>query len=273
MTLPGSANVWHRHGLWKIVAYSEITINDKNFIKRYIQRKRLSDAFSALRKLDRNFAGRMLDFGGGDGEFCRRVSRKFPCAQIYFYEPAIALVEEALEKLKNLKNVTLISSLNGVSTTRFDYIFCLEVFEHLPDEQTLNALHAIDNLLDEEGIGVIGVPNGIFLPALFKGLFRMCRRYGDFDASIGNIWRAALGRPPQARPVAEISPSVPYHFQHLGFDYRVFRKLLTDLFCVQSIYGSPFTGLGIQFSSEVYFIVHKKEPTLRKDAETRQRSS
>lgn len=240
------------------MVYSQITIKDKNFIKRYIQRKRLTDALLVLRASDSSFAGSVLDFGGGDGEFSRRISERFPQATVFCYEPAASLRKEASEKLKDVKNVILVSSLDNLSGIIFDYIFCLEVFEHLPARQTMEALQRFDNLLGKRGVGVIGVPNEIFIPALFKGLFRIFRRYGEFDACIGNIARATLGIPPKSRPVAEISQGLPYHFQHLGFDYREFKSLLMNFFSISEIYASPFRSLGVLLNSEIYFILKKE---------------
>jgi hypothetical protein len=86
------------------------------------------------------------------------------------------------------------------------------VFEHLPQEETLTAITDIRRLLKPEGVVVIGVPHEIFIPALIKGIFRMSRRYGDFDAKAENILAATLGRPPRSRPTSEISPGLSYHF-------------------------------------------------------------
>ena len=121
-------------------------------------------------------------------------------------------------------------------------MFCLEVFEHLPPRPAAEALAKIEHLLKDHGTFFVGVPNELFLPALVKGLFRMTRRYGAFDARFGNVLRATIGRPPKRRPVNEIAPGLPYHFHHLGFDYRKLRALLTGTFDLARQFGSP-TGI------------------------------
>lgn len=63
-------------------------------------------------------------------------------------------------------------------------VFCLEVFEHLPSEETTDALRQIYDLLRPDGKLIIGVPVEVGVPALYKVIFRMSRKYGGFDANI-----------------------------------------------------------------------------------------
>jgi hypothetical protein len=111
--------------------------------------------------------------------------------------------------------------------------------------------------LKPDGFAVIGVPHELFLPAMLKGLFRMFRRYGDFDARPGNILAAFRGRPPIQRPIAELSPGVSYHSHHLGFDYRTLERLLKEKFQLVEKWFSPFPILGAALNSEVYFVLSK----------------
>src|SRR5215210_7518295 len=187
------------------MSYSGITVHDKNPIKRYLQRRRLRDALSPLGALGERFAGRFLDFGAGNGELTKAIAQRFPRAKVFCYEPAPDLLEEARQNLSGLDNVVLVSSLEELKGLTFRYVFCLEVFEHLPSRETVRAIRAIKRLLANRGIAVVGVPNELFLPALLKGLFRMKGRYGAYDARFGNVFRAAIGRPPDKRPVREIA--------------------------------------------------------------------
>src|SRR5829696_889917 len=237
--------------------YSDITVHDRNPVKSYLQRRRLRDALSVLDNLDAGFAGKLLDFGAGSGELTRIVAGRFPRARVFCYEPAPDLLEEARHNLSGLENVVLVPSLEELEGMRFRYVFCLEVFEHLPRRETVRAIRAINRLLARGGTAVVGVPNELFLPALIKGLFRMTRRYGAFDARPGNVLRAAVGRPPGKRPVKEAAPGLPYHFPHLGFDHRKLRLTLSDTFDVVSQFGSP---IGSELlSSEIYLVLKKPE--------------
>ena len=207
------------------MAYADITIRDPSLIKRWLQRRRFSDALAVLRDARPSDQFRILDFGAGDGELVRQMVG-IACIEAAVYEPTPRLMAEAKEKLSSFDSVIFIDNLDSVDSGIFDYVFCLEVFEHLPEKETAKAITEIHRLLKPEGVAVVGVPHELFLPALFKGLFRMFRRYGDFDASPNNIFSAILGRPPSQRPVAEIFPGIPYHFHHFGFDYRALERIL-----------------------------------------------
>ncbi|CAA9492557.1 MAG: hypothetical protein AVDCRST_MAG05-1969 [uncultured Rubrobacteraceae bacterium] len=234
--------------------YSDKTFNDRNPVKRFVQRRRLGDALSVLDGLGEDFSGRVLDFGGGSGELSAAVAGRFPGAEVVCYEPTPSILREAEESLSGLGNAKPVGSLREVGGKRgFDYVFCLEVFEHLPPRQTARVVRRVRRLLRDGGTVVVGVPNELFLPALFKGLFRMTRRYGAFDARPGNVLRAVVGRPPGNRPVKKIAAGLPYHFHHTGFDYRELRAVLSDTFEVVRQFGSPIRSE--LASSEVYFVL------------------
>ncbi len=184
------------------------------------------------------------------------LARRFPNASVVCYEPMPGIFDEASHNLSGLKNVTLVPDRKELRRLTFDHVFCLEVFEHLPRRQTAGTLRTVDRLLKENGIFVVGVPNELFGPALVKGLFRMVRRYGTYDARIGNVLRAAVGRPPAKRPVRMISEGLPYHFHHLGFDHRRLRTQLSETFELVREFGSPIKNQ--LFSTEVYFVLAKR---------------
>ena len=237
-------------------AYSEITFGDRSPFKRYLQRRRLQDAVSVTEDLDEDFSGKVLDFGGGSGELSRLLARRFPNAHVFCYEPMPDIFEEARRHLAGPGNITLVSDRKELRGIKFDLVYCLEVFEHLPLRQTAKTVRVVDRLLEEGGIFVVGVPNEVFLPALVKGIFRMTRRYGAHDARFGNILRAAVGRPPAERPVRRISRGLPYHFHHLGFDHRKLRTLLRETFDPVREFGSPVDSelLG----TEIYQVMKKR---------------
>ncbi len=238
------------------MTYADQTTRDRNPVKRWLQSRRLSDALKVLRSTQPEERLRILDFGAGNGEFVRRMPG-LASVEAWVFEPTPSLMAEARENLIGFDTVRFVQDLDSVESGVFDYVFCLEVFEHLPRKETTDALRAIHRLLKRNGLAVIGVPHELFLPAMLKGLFRMARRYGDFDARPGNILSAFLGRPPLDRPIAEISPGARYHFHHLGFDYRALRRLLQGQFQLLDRFFSPFPILGAVLNSEVYFFLSK----------------
>ena len=244
------------------MAYADLTTRDSNPVKRWLHRRRIADAVAVVAGAHRQDRPRILDFGAGDGELVRQIC-DVASVDAVVYEPAASLMAEAKQNLAGVGSVKFVDSLVQVDDATFDYVFCLEVFEHLPTRETAEAIASIDRMLKPGGVAVIGVPHEIHLPALLKGLFRMARRYGEFDARFGNICAAVLGRPPPQRPVAEIAPGVPFHFHHLGFDYRALEALLRERFQLAGRWFSPFPAAGAVLNSEVYYLLRKKQPPLR----------
>lgn len=239
--------------------YADYTINDKNIIKRTIQRGRLVDAVRILAATARDFKGSVLDFGGGNGELSRMIAIAYPDAQVFCYEPAAHLFAEAKEHLREIPNITLIQDVATMTSMRVDCVFCLEVFEHLPKAQTDEALAAIERLTKENGRIVIGVPNEIFIPALYKGAFRFINRPKEYEGRLSNIFRAVLGIPFVSRPMEDLSAGIPYHFYHTGFDFRKFRTVIAQKFALVDSYGSPLRFLGKWLNSEIYFVLKKRK--------------
>ncbi len=250
------------------MSYADITIRDPNPIKRWMQHRRFTDALAVLKAAELSVRTRVLDFGAGDGELVRQMAL-IPLIEAFVYEPAPSLMAEARVKLAGLEFVMFTDNLDSVDSEIFDYVFCLEVFEHLPEKESLEALDQIHRLLKPDGIAVIGVPHELFLPAMIKGIFRMSRRYGHFDARPSNIFWAVLGRPPLQRPVAEICAGLPYHPHHLGFDYRALERLLQGRLRVERKWFSPLRILGAALNSEVYFLLRKAKPTFASEASAR----
>jgi SAM-dependent methyltransferase len=238
------------------MSYADITFCDKNPIKRLLQQRRLTDALQLATHFQNiNVA---LDFGAGNGELSKQLVITFPQAQIICYEPHLDLMAEAQKNAEGLKRIGFVTDIGVISPESVDLLYCLEVFEHLPEKEAEAALSAIYSVLRNSGIAIIGVPVEVHLPALYKGIFRMTRRFGDFDATPGNILKATFGYPIKHRPVSEITTGWPYHFHHLGFDYRCFRELLgSKKMHVLKQSASPIPALGVWINPEVYFVVQK----------------
>ena len=239
-------------------SYAELTTQDPNPVKRWIQDRRLADALRFLRSVDIPQGVSVLDYGCGNGELLRRLAAQVRSFQAWAYEPAAHLMEEARKNLEASGAVTLVSSTNSIQPDSFDVVFCLEVFEHLPPNEIASVCEEIRRLVRPGGIVVIGVPHEIFLPALAKGVFRMLRRYGAFDASPRNVLAAAVGRPPRQRPSYMTRAGFEFHREHLGFDYRVFSRMLREYFVLERTWYSPFASLRSAFNFEVYFLARKR---------------
>lgn len=240
------------------MSYADLTINDGNPIKRALQRRRLEHGLRWLTACPADFAGTLLDLGAGDGVLSRRLALRFPRAMTTCCEPASSLREQAVANLQGLENVQIVARLADSETRRYDWIFCLEVFEHLPRRETRRLLADMLRVADEETTIVIGVPNELYLLAALKGAFRATRRWGSFDAQPRTIVRAMLGMPPLRRPLARLTPEVRYYFHHMGFDHRRLQRLLRAQFVQVACYGSPFPSLPLMCNSEVYLVLRPR---------------
>jgi SAM-dependent methyltransferase len=236
--------------------YANFTRDDKNPIKRFLQRKRLQDALALTTGCGQ--LSRVLDYGAGDGELSRLLAIRLPDAQVNCYEPYQSLREQAVANTRGVPNLEVIGTIDQLEEGSFDLVLCTEVFEHLPYDETEESLRKIRSLLCDTGVGVIGVPLEMYLPAAFKGLFRITRRYGDYDATPLNVLRASLGSPPRNRPLSEIDPGLRYYFHHMGFDHRRLAAQLQPHFHVKRSIASPCPPLGTFLNSEVYFLVEKR---------------
>lgn len=242
----------------KVVDYASITTRDRNPFKRKLQNLRLKHSCKVLFENETSeFSGNILDYGAGNAELSRRLAILYPLTTIFSYEPASGYREQAANNVKNYENVSIVTDITEIKTIHFDYIFCLEVFEHLEQEKIVESLVWFNRLLKSNGKLVIGIPIELYLPALIKGLFRMTRRFGEVDARPGNILKALFGVPPKNRTVIEIEKGIPYITRHMGFDYHDLDKLLSNYFYVKKMYGSPIPILPIVLNFEKYYVCHK----------------
>jgi SAM-dependent methyltransferase len=238
------------------MSYAEITFRDRNPVKRWLQRHRLAFAIELCRRTVRAPAA-ICDFGAGNGELCKLLAECYRDARLVCYEPKHSLMLEARKNLKAVAGTEFFEDLRGIESGTMDVVFCLEVFEHLPPRETADALQAIHDLLKPDGLAVIGVPVEIGFPALYKGVFRMSRRYGAFDANVRNVVRSSLFCPPKDRPVSEISPGLEFHRQHTGFDFRSLGTSIRQKFRLEKTSASPFPLFGSWLMPELYFVARK----------------
>lgn len=236
------------------VRYADLTINDRNRAKRYLQRRRLRDSLRMVTARP----GAVLDLGAGDGELARLVASRYSPERLVCYEPSAELRQQAQANLADRPAVEIVESLDGLAPESFDLVFCLEVLEHLPDRELEELLGAARRLLRPAGRMIVGVPNEIHLAALARGLFRWARGVRNFDTVPGHILQASLGRPPRAREAVTVDGGRSYYRRHMGFDHRRLRQQIGAHFQVQDRYGSPCPRLPLWMNFEVYFVCGRK---------------
>ena len=236
--------------------YAQMMWEDPNALKRWVQKRRLSDA---LAQLTAKFpVDNIVDYGAGDGALAALAHQRWPNARITCFEPAPHLAAEAEARLRSLPDIRVVR-FEAAIPEGADVVFCTEVFEHLPDAETDAALDRIASILKPGGWLVVGVPVEVGPVAGLKGLFRMLRRPNDFDTRPGHVWRAVLGGSFDYRPMADIAQGRRYHPHHLGFDHRRLRQKLAERFTPVRLRGSPFGFAPVILNSEAYMTL-RKEP-------------
>ena len=235
-------------------SYAELTRRDPNPLKRLLQRRRLADALRLARDLSPRL---IVDYGGGDGALLAAAAQLWPQARLICFEPAPQLAAQARALLAGVARAAVVENEAALPANRADLVFCTEVFEHLPPQETTRALDEIERILAPGGRLVLGVPVEIGPPALPKGLFRIVRRPGEFDGRLGNVLSASLGQAPAPRPSSEISAGRAYYPHHAGFDHRPLVGELRRRFEVERRGGSPFPALPAFANSELYVRARK----------------
>src|SRR5687768_12328608 len=84
--------------------YASLTRNDRNPLKRFLQRRRLIDALYLAGDVA---DGTIVDYGAGDGETCKRLAACFPQARLYCYEPCDSLRAEACQNLREIASAAV----------------------------------------------------------------------------------------------------------------------------------------------------------------------
>jgi SAM-dependent methyltransferase len=234
-------------------SYAALTRADPNPLKRSLQARRLADA---LRLAGDVAPGVVVDYGGGDGALLAAAGERWPSARLICFEPAPQLAAEARRLLVDTA-AEVVASEAALPAGAADLVFCTEVFEHLPGAETAHAIDEIERILVPGGRLIVGVPVEVGPPALPKGVFRMLRRAGEFDARLGPVLAATAGRAPAPRPTAEISPGRAYFPHHLGFDHRPLAAALGRRFQLERRAGSPFAALPAWANAELYLRLRK----------------
>ncbi len=245
------------------MSYTEITFQDKNPLKRWLQRQRLLLAVELLGS-PAVFPGLICDFGAGSGELCKLLRDRYCDSGIICYEPAQNLLEEARQNLARTPGVSFAETISPAWNDAVDVVFCLEVLEHLPPAETENAICAIFQILKPGGKLIVGVPVEVGIPALYKGFYRMAQRFVRSDADLKNVnlkntMLSFLGFASRNRTVHEIVPGLNFYFEHTGFDYRVLKGSIEQFFYLVKVARCPFPFLGSWFMPEIYFVAEKAE--------------
>jgi len=98
------------------MSYANLTFNDRNFIKRWLQRHRLKSALALVPKFQK--IDLIVDYGAGNGELCKLVASQYPNARIICYEPTPGLMDEAKVNLDSIKQVGFCTDMKWTPNLR-----------------------------------------------------------------------------------------------------------------------------------------------------------
>jgi SAM-dependent methyltransferase len=220
--------------------------------------------FATALTLARSFSGkRILDYGSGDGTFLAlAMMADSPPAAAVGAELLDAVIDDCRARYSAEPRMTFVraESLDTAEHARhYDAVFCMEVLEHVFDWEP--ELARMARLLTPGGTLVVSVPVETGIPVVIKQVVRTVagwRKIGHYPGTTSYTWSelaAALfaGRTQHVkRPVFDFGGG-PAH-DHKGFNWRVLHERVSRQFNVVRIVASPFSWLGPDLATQVWFI-------------------
>lgn len=235
----------------KKTQYGVYTYNSPSFIRRTTHKLRLKRSVETL-----NLSGTdtVLDYGAGDG-YLATLLYKLNIKNITCYEPMGEQYDQMKCLLADFPSIHKTNRIDIIANQLFSKIFCLEVLEHLPEEQLNTSLKTIYDLLDKSGKALLTVPcesgaNG-FIKNSIKKTIDKNRTYTYKD-----LWDIAFNKKRVER-IVKHSNSTPYIYEHFGFNNIQFEDyLVANQFKVERKIHFPLKYLSL-FSSQVFYVVSK----------------
>lgn len=229
----------------RIVNYEKQTLDHPNPLSRYAHRTR----FKISKKIVTNWVEKkfvVLDYGCGHGRFLSELSLEAKIKQndceLMGFDPYLDIKYE---------NFTIINDQNGIEDKSLDIITCLEVVEHLDDNEIEFFLQFAQSKLKDGGRILITVP--IMLgPALFlKEIIRSILFRRPSDTNFLEMIKAGIFgiSPPRT---GDIKGS------HKGFNWKVAKHKISQTFANDKISFSPIPLIGWYGNSQAIMRFCKK---------------
>lgn len=147
---------------------------DKLGVKRYSY---------ALKNLDKNLNNcNILDIGCKSGSLLNIINKKYK----KFNYQGIDISKNAVNLIPKYKKQNIeiiIKDINKgipIKTNSIDYLFCLEVIEHLTNP--LYTFNEICRVLKKNGVAIISIPNPYFWTNIFDNIFKIPQNEGHLAA-------------------------------------------------------------------------------------------
>lgn len=238
--------------------YSEETIGNQNFLKRFSHKSRFKESAKLLNSYKDNHNTSILDFGSGNGYFIKYlIDKKFIFDfSAYDADPEDKQITE-MKKLffdNNIENVNIYNDYNLIQK-KFNIISCLETLEHFNQIDQKKLLIQMKNLLNEDGIILISVPIEVYFSGFLKMIFRFLINQSQENSSISNIFNTLFGRPINSIDNIKTlkTQDMQYRNTHVGFYYFNLINLIKSLnFKIEEIRYSPFPFLKSYLNSQIF---------------------
>ncbi len=187
----------------------------------------------------------ILDAGCGLGEYSFYLSRNYPNAKIVAVDISKEDINSCLE-IKEIKKINNIefkkASLSDLKSSGFfNLIFCVDVMEHVKDDN--NIFKHFFNALKTDGTLVMHFPNSGYDPKLRKRLNSFFPKL--MAAGISEIGHVRHGYNPSEiesllRTIGFTSIQLKYTFGALGFAAHILFELVRDKHLIIYMFFYPF---------------------------------
>ncbi|MBT7543112.1 MAG: class I SAM-dependent methyltransferase [Gammaproteobacteria bacterium] len=234
------------------MAYSNLTNFNKNFIKKFTHNTRFNVAQKILRNHTGDNISNVLDYGTGDGEFLKLLNKNFiDLKDISAYEPLVERYDEVSSNTFNYNNIFVYKDIKEIEK-KFDAIFCMEVFEHLNEKMSLEALSNISSLMKSNSILIVSVPIETGLGGFLKNLVRIVIRQTHSGTNLKNLFKIFFGFK------INRNTNVDFISSHIGFSHNDLLKLIKKVgFNIIKKTYSPFPFFGSLLNSQIFLVLKK----------------
>ena len=229
--------------------------------------------FETAVSLAKEFRGkRVLDYGCGDGTFLAMtmMGADAPALGVGAELSADALNDcRARYAQEPRLEFVLASGKDGLDgpehASRYDAVFCMEVFEHVVDWDP--ELARLERVLAPGGSLIISVPVETGLPLILKQTVRRIAGWrgighypGTTSYSLAELAASVTAGARQhiRRPIFD-NGTGPSH-DHKGFNWMVLKARLQQQFTVVRVGASPFAWLGPHLATQAWFVCHLRAP-------------
>lgn len=221
--------------------YSKITIDNKNFIKKFSHHQRFIVCRDIVKKYQFN---RLLDYGAGNGQLVKLLSKNYNFF-FHLYEPDKKQIIELKKNLKGIKK-KIFNEQKKLKSQYYDIICVNEVFEHLSPIGISKTIKILKRIIKKNGIIVISIPIEVGLSGLLKNIVRILINETHDNTNFINIIKSFLF-------LKVKRPNLLYNPSHIGFNYITFIQILKkNNFNIKKISYSPFDKLNGFINSQVY---------------------